>query len=279
MKFYLAGITAATTLLLTSSCGSVVKSRESSHGGHPTHEHVEDAHYGESVATQAKLTAPKNLAPNQSIPLVINIQDPTGKAVANFEIFQEKLMHLILVRDDLQSFNHIHPDYKGNGRFEVKTNFPTPGGYTIFSDYKPAGQKEQVSVMSLNIPGSVPLPKELEKFHTTKTLTETKVNLKFSKPIKAGKEVTLIFDLKQAGNNQPVQDLQPYLGEKGHLVIVKSSYPLTATDYIHAHSLKETTQGQVHFVTKFPQSGTYKLWIQFNRNGKINTANFWVNVS
>ncbi|WP_302850056.1 hypothetical protein [Sphaerospermopsis torques-reginae] len=42
--------------------------------------------------------------------------------------------------------------------------------------------------------------------------------------------------------------------------------------------MKNTPDGTVKFHTKFPQSGTYKMWMQFDRNGKIKTADFWVNV-
>jgi hypothetical protein len=68
------------------------------------------------------------------------------------------------------------------------------------------------------------------------------------------------------------------LGEKGHLVIVKQSSPLTKLDYIHAHGVKDSPSNQVEFITSFPRSGVYKLWGQFNRNDKIITADFWVNV-
>jgi hypothetical protein len=247
------------------------------HGQHST-EH-KNHNENTKITTQAKLTAGKNIAPNQPVSLVIDIQDDAGKAINKFDSFQEKLMHLIVVRDDLQSFTHLHPDYKGNGRFNVSSSFPSPGSYTLISDYKPSGQKETVSLMNLTIPGSVPLPKNLEKYEKSKVSSNTKVNLNFSQEnIKAGQEVTLKFDLKEASNNQPIKDLQPYLGEKGHLVVIKSSSPLAVSDYIHAHALKDTPDGQVHFITSFPQTGTYKLWVQFNRNGKINTADFWVNV-
>lgn len=96
--------------------------------------------------------------------------------------------------------------------------------------------------------------------------------------IKASEEVTLTFDLKDTVTNQPLTDLQPYLGEKGHLVIIKKSTPLTASDYIHAHALADDLAGKVTFVTKFPTSGEYKLWGQFNRNGKIVTADFGIHV-
>jgi hypothetical protein len=296
MKRFLSSIFVVTTLLVASACSSTTKSTnkstkvevspsmmmnhdQDSMGGHEGHSMENMNHENNSqTTTKATLNAPKTLTPNQSVNLVIDIQDATGKPVNKFDIFQEKIMHLIIVRDDLKSFAHIHPEYKDNGRFQVTTKFSESGNYTLFSDYKPAGAKENVSLMKITIPGSVSPPKDLEKFTKTKTLTDTKVNLNMSeKNLQAGKEVSLIFDLKD-NKNQPIKDLQPYLGEKGHLVIIKSSSPLTKSDYIHAHALKNSPDGKIEFETKFPKSGTYKMWMQFNRNGNIKTADFWVKV-
>ncbi|MTJ13372.1 hypothetical protein FJR11_12380 [Anabaena sp. UHCC 0187] len=291
MKRILTGIFVATTLLVAPGCSSTTKSTETqvspsmmnhdgdSMNGHEGHSMGNMNHGNNSqITTKVKLTAPKDLAPNQPINLVIDIQDSTGKPVNKFDIFQEKIMHLIVVSDDLRSFEHIHPEYKENGRFQVTANFPESGGYTLFSDYKPAGNQENISLMNITIPGSVPLPKNLEKFTKTKTISDTQVNLNISEPkIKAGQDINLSFDVKN-NQNQPIKDLQPYLGEKGHLVIIKSSSPLTTADYIHAHAMKNTPDGKIEFHTKFPKSGTYKMWMQFNRNGKIKTADFWVNV-
>jgi hypothetical protein len=242
------------------------------HGGHSGHSNSEPAN------AIAKLTVPSNIAPKTPVPLVIEVRDKDGKPIANFDKFQEELMHLIVVSDDLQYFNHIHPTYKGNGRFEVQTDFPDSGDYTLFSDYKPAGKSEQVSVLKMQVPGQT-LARSKVDMATTKTWGNTKANLKFSQPqIKARQDVNLIFNLQDASSNQPLKDLQPYLGERGHLVILKQSSPLTKADYIHAHALKDTPAGEVHFMTSFPQPGKYKLWGQFNRNGQIVTADFWVNV-
>ncbi|MDM9380036.1 hypothetical protein QUB80_04895 [Chlorogloeopsis sp. ULAP01] len=102
--------------------------------------------------------------PNQSVPLVITIQDIQGKPILKFDKFQEKLMHLIIVSDDLKLFNHLDPTYKGEGRFEVNTNFYEPNNYTIFSDYKPTKDKEKVAVMNIKVSGSTPLPTVLAKY-------------------------------------------------------------------------------------------------------------------
>ncbi|MBD0362706.1 MAG: hypothetical protein ICV55_08060 [Coleofasciculus sp. C3-bin4] len=293
------GIALTSTFLFTQGCSSQVKSGETSassaskvasanhHEGHGRGDSItpgvgEKHHSGHSESAPttalAKLTVPSQITPKTSVPLVIEVRDKDGKAIANFDKFQEKLMHLIVVSDDLQYFNHIHPTYKGNGRFEVQTNFPYPGSYTLFSDYKPAGKSEQVSVLKAQVPGKSPAPSKID-LTTTKTLGNTKANLKLSQtPIKTGKEVNLIFHLQDAASNQPLNDLQPYLGERGHLVILKQSSPLSEADYIHAHALKDTPADEVHFITNFPTPGKYKLWGQFNRNGKIVTADYWVNV-
>lgn len=244
------------------------------HGSQNEH----SGHGGSAVTTKASLVKFEKINLNQPTPLTIKVTNQQGTAIAQFDTFQEKLMHLIVVSDDLQIFNHIHPEYKGNGRFEVAATLPQSGNYTLFSDYKPAGQKEVVSVLKMQAPGSSP-PASAIDLSQTKTFGETRASLSFSQPtLKAGEEVALNFNLQQATNNQPIADLKPYLGERGHLVILKKSAPLTRTDYIHAHAMKDTPAGQITFMTKFSQPGKYKLWGQFNRNGKIVIADFWVNV-
>ena len=243
-------------------------------------EQLEEHHTDTSPnqTSQAKLSVTQTIIPNKPVRLTINVSDNNAQSINQFDTFQEKLMHLIIVSDNLQNFDHIHPTYKEKGRFEVEATFPQAGNYTLFSDYKPSGQKEQVSVLKTQVEGNTSSLPSID-LSTTKTIANTKVNLLFSQPtLKAGQEVKLTFDLKQVANNQPIADLQPYLGERGHLVILKQSSPLTRGDYIHAHAIKDTSGGKVEFITSFPQPGKYKLWGQFNRNGKIVVADFWVNV-
>lgn len=294
MQHFNLAIAMITTLLLAQSCSISTRTNETTANAVTSHaeDHKikginqgDDAHSSSHtsptnpiVSAQAKLITPANITPNTDIPLTINIHDSTGQAIEKFDRFQEELMHLILVSDDFQVFSHLHPTYKGNGEFEIKTDFPQAGNYTFFSDYKPTEKYEQVSVLKIQVPGNNLSTPEIN-LSRTKTFANTHVDLIFpDATIKAGDEVTVMFHLKDSTNNQPVADLQPYLGESGHLVILHQSPVLTEANYIHAHALKGTPDGKIHFMTRFPQPGMYKLWGQFKRNGEIVTADFWVNV-
>lgn len=225
----------------------------------------------------ATLTTSGNLTVNRPSKLTIAVQDAQGKAISKFDTFQEKLMHLIVVSNDLQIFQHLHPTHKGNGLFEVETALPQAGTYTLISAYKPAGEAEAVSLMKAQVPGTPPTTPAIN-LERSKMSDATKVDLSLLAPtVKAGQEVTIAFSL-QDKNNQPIQDLKPYLGEQGHLVILKQSQDLSRANYIHAHAMRGSPQGRAAFMTTFPQPGKYKLWGQFNRGGKIVVADFWVDV-
>ncbi|MEB3218025.1 MAG: hypothetical protein VKN72_17590 [Nostocales cyanobacterium 94392] len=298
MKNILTALAITSSLIFTTGCAKEGQSSQTDtyngntvananpHEGHnmgdgKTHKMGEDYIEGHSQLQPAnavtKLTLPTKITPKTPVNLVIDIQDKQGKPIANFDQFQEQLMHLIVVSDNLAYFNHIHPTYKENGRFEIQTNFPSYGGYTLFSDYKVAGKAEQVSALKVQVPGTAPNPSEID-LTTSKIVGNTQVNLKLPQTISTNKEVHLIFNLLDNSNNQPVQDLQNYLGEKGHLIILKKSSALTEADYIHAHAMNNTRANEIHFMATFPQPGKYKMWGQFNRNGKIITADFWIDV-
>ena len=151
MNRFLNTIAITTTLILIQSCsllirdeGKLISAATNQHEEHSIGEINHREHStsgtgdGTKAFTQVKLKVPNILTPNKNIPIVIGVQDSDGKAIANFDTFQEKLMHLILVSDDLQFFSHLHPTYKENGQFEVAARFPQAGNYTFFSDYKPA---------------------------------------------------------------------------------------------------------------------------------------------
>jgi plastocyanin len=264
--------------ILVKDPGQKVQSQDP-HAGHDMHTMGNAQQPPIATAKLSTATAiAGNLLPKAPVTMTIDIKDLKGTSIAKFDTFQEKLMHLIIVSDDLSHFDHIHPTYQGNGRFVVQANFPKPGKYSLFSDYKPAGKAEQVSVLSTQISGKT-TPPPAPSARLSKIIGNTQATLKIEpQTVTAGQMVNLNFNLVDTGTKQPISDLQPYLGERGHMVIVRQANTITRANYIHAHAMPDTGDGKIQFMTSFPQPGKYKLWGQFSRGGKIVVADFWVSV-
>jgi hypothetical protein len=47
--------------------------------------------------------------------LIISVTDKSGAPVREYELVHDKLMHLIIVGEDLSYFAHIHPILENNG--------------------------------------------------------------------------------------------------------------------------------------------------------------------
>ena len=254
------------------SASSAVMGQDS-HSQHGTH----SAAAPERVF-QAKMSVPDETRPGESFTIDIHIQDDKGRKVADFDVFQEKLMHLILVSDDLGFFSHLHPVHQGSGHFQMTAILPSAGTYTLFSDYKPAGDREQISVLKLRMNGAEKTAGVTDMKSSEKIVQDIQVRMSFSpKTVKTNEDAIVTFDLKQL-DGKPVTGLGPYLGEKGHLVVIRKSAPLIDKDYIHAHAVKEGEASEIKFTARFPDEGLYKLWCQFNNKGRILTADFWINI-
>lgn len=242
-------------------------------------------------AAQASIDVSDIKTADNLTPVTIVIADNQGRPIEKFNDIKEVLMHLVIVSNDLQFFDHIHPSFVGQGRFKVNANFPFSGDYTLFSDYQPVGQPENVSVLTQTMQGSPAPEVSIDTTLRDMVINETKVLLHVNKDkagskdtseVKAGEETTLQFELKQSGSDEPVKDLRPYLDAMGHLVIMKQSTQQPPTldrdSYIHLHPSSTGTAGKVSFTTRFPESGNYKLWGEFDQDGQKIVADFWINV-
>ena len=79
-----------------------------------------------------------NIQPGQAIKVTFKIVNDKKEVVKDFTVAHEKLMHFILVRKDLQNFQHLHPDFnQQTGEFAVNATFPSDGPYRLFPDFTP----------------------------------------------------------------------------------------------------------------------------------------------
>jgi hypothetical protein len=72
--------------------------------------------------------------------LTISIKERSGSPIREYEPVHDKLMHLIIVAEDLSYFAHIHPKLERNGEaFTIVHIFPEAGRYKLWVDFKPKG--------------------------------------------------------------------------------------------------------------------------------------------
>ncbi len=214
---------------------------------------------------------PPHFAPREKVDLVFSITNPdTGKIVSHFETVHEKLFHLFIVSSDLQYFVHDHPKYGGSGEFRYTTAFPKPGMYRVLGDYYPSGGTPQLGPQTIFVPGE---PVSMAEAKLTPDVGVQKgsnadVELMMDPPHPtAGSNVSFYCKLK------PADGLEKYLGAWAHMLAASDDL----IDLIHEHPFN-AENGQIEFDLTFPRPRIYRVWVQFKREGVVNTVAFNVPV-
>jgi len=232
----------------------------------------------------AELINKPNAKAGEPTPLVIAIRDTKTKAnVEEFDIDHEKLFHLIIVSKDLGWFAHEHPEQQSDGTFTISQTFPAGGEYRIFADVAPKGAGSQVLATTLKVSGSAPTwDTKLQPTPTTNETDGIRAQLKpADNPLPIGKTTPLTFVLTDTASGKPVTDLEPYLGAMGHLILIHQD----GQTFVHSHPMEDDAAmakakgGSVAFNARFPKTGVYKAWGQFQRGGKVITLPFVMNVN
>jgi hypothetical protein len=209
----------------------------------------------------------------------IRRREPEG-VVTGFQVVHEKLMHVLIVRDDLTHFAHEHPDIGPDGVFRFQYAFPTGGDYHIFVDTTPRGAGTQVMMGKISVQGGRTNPFDLRRAPAAsrslvKKVEGVEIELRPGQ-LPARKTTGVTFHLRDAVTGQALTDLQPYLGAMGHLILIHQD----GVTFVHSHPDERLPEvgrnGMVPFLVRFPKSGLYRGWSQFQRNGNILTSDFIV---
>ncbi|MGC1275242.1 MAG: hypothetical protein WBC44_16170 [Planctomycetaceae bacterium] len=239
------------------------------HGAHEKHGGHE---HGGGEAELLVAAEPATIEPEQSVELRLTLRDDAGKPIEQFDVTHEKKLHLIIVRDGLDRFAHIHPTLEPDGSFTTTFAFPTAGIYRLYADFKPAGRKPATAIAEVEVAGTPPERPELVPNVPGRVTTDELAAEIALEPAEGATRITFqLFD--DAG--KPVTDLQPYLGAMGHLVVLSAD----GEQYVHAHPVEGTpADGTVTFDAHFPQPGLYKGWGQFQRSGIVHDVPFAVRI-
>ena len=243
-----------------------------SHGHASEEAGHEPAGLGVAEGGYAVRFAPTQFERGQPRELRFAIEADDGEPVTGFDELHERRMHLIVVRRDGTEFRHLHPEMDAAGTWSVPVRFGEAGVYRAFADFSVGGEQHTLAGDLFVSGGAF----ESRPFPAPQEVDETggyEVRLHAGEPV-AGESTSLAFTVSEAGH--PVEDLQSYLGAKGHLVALREG----DLAFLHVHP--EETEGaaeEIAFEATFPTAGRYRLYLQFRHEGVVQTVQFTVVVA
>ncbi|MFP3991677.1 hypothetical protein U9R90_30250 [Streptomyces sp. E11-3] len=263
--------------------GDTKKAKGQQGGGHGVHEatppgglQISDGGYTLDLLTD-------RVAAGEKGGLSFAIEDGDGRKVTAFKREHDKELHLIVASRDLTVYRHLHPVRADDGTWSVPVKLPKAGGYRVFADFTPDAKGAEGLTLGADLAVSGTYKPEKLPAHNTAT--------KVDGDGAGGYEVTLDGDLRPgrpgeltlnvSKDGKPVKDLQPYLGAYGHLVALRSG----DLAYLHVHPNGEPGDGktesgpEVSFTATAPSAGAYRLFLDFQHEGKVRTAAFTVHAA
>ncbi|MFF3314694.1 hypothetical protein ACFYV5_04180 [Streptomyces sp. NPDC003035] len=206
-------------------------------------------------------------------PVSFRVIGPDGQAVTEFVPEHDKELHFIAVRRDTAGFQHVHPvrDEKGTWSIELALE---PGDWRFFADFHPVGHHGTMT-LGIDVAVAGPYdPRPLPEATGVARIGEYTVTLDGELLPGEASELTLTV----SRNGRPVTDLQPYLAAYGHLVALR----VGDLGYLHVHPEGEPGDGTtapgpgIAFMAAAPSAGTYRLYLDFQHDDVVRTAEFTV---
>lgn len=222
-------------------------------------------------------TTPSRVEAGKPVELAFAIQEPDSerhhghepRVVRELDTVHTKLFHLLYVSHDLQVFGHEHPQLGQDGIFRLTTTLPREGTYRLLADFYPKNATPQMIPITLTTAGYTGPPIPMESALAADMAPQTAENLTVTltpdppEPL-AGFKTALVFELDTADG------LQKFLGAWAHMLAVSAD----TVDMIHAHPSIADGGPRIQMNVIFPRPGLYRVWIQTQRQGVVNTAAF-----
>jgi Cu+-exporting ATPase len=222
--------------------------------------------------------------------LTVAVRDAaTGDLVDDLVRTHQVWMHVIITRDDLGTFAHLHPEPTGTpGTYTVTATFPTAGTYTLHTELRRRGQMVDVlDTHRITVAGPAPAP-AVAPTADVRTWDGDGVRITLDGEAHLGEASDFTLRFTDAAG-RPVDDLQPYLGAAGHVVVMRAD----GSTFAHRHAETSDDQGRPVFAlpgtafgpdldlhVDFDRPGAYRLWAQLRLgDGTVVTAPFVLHVT
>jgi hypothetical protein len=251
-------------------------------------------------------TQPKQIRAGERVTLFFTFLRPdTGEVVRDFEVVHTKRFHLFVISQDLEFFAHIHPTMGADGTWSIETTLPKPGYYQVLCDFMPKGGSGQflsAPLVTADFAGDLASDSAHLQPDATwkKSAADITATLSFvpAQPT-SGQYIHLNLDLTDTGTGRPITDLQTYLGQFSHMLLMSEDLQC----YVHSHPINIVTEQEegvgvpeyiiapdadlaairggprVTFDALMPKAGVFRVWAQFQRHDQVRTIPFTFTVA
>ena len=119
------------------------------------------------------------------------------------------------------------------------------------------------------VAGTPPPPVSIPRDYSTKQAENLQVEMTTDPPQPIAAQPTQVYF-----KLSPADGIEKYIGVWAHMLAASDDL----IDLIHTHPFIADGGPQLEFVLNFPRARTYRIWVQFQRKGVVNTAHFDVPV-
>jgi putative copper resistance protein D len=265
------------------------------HYSHVGHEHTHHQAQGPAPIVSLE-TEPSTITAGSPVKITVRMKDPGGRPLQGIAASHERILHMLIIGQDMRSFAHVHPEDTGpitgemlkKAVFPLRFTFPRAGEYLVGVDFF-AGDEFYSQVFRVSVAGRPAMGGPRTDLSRRRIFGEYTVTLAISPmSIKAGEETSLRYVIEKDG--KPVTDLGPYLGAAMHIAVVSDDLKR----YIHAHGTvpgePHARHDHMHAVPPkrfgpeieadvvFPVKGIYTIFSQVKHGDKVLLFDFMVNV-
>lgn len=231
-----------------------------------------------SVSGYIYLPSADTVAANSPTGFTFHITGPDDHAVTRYQPYESKLVVFYLIRSDLTGYREFDPTMRQDGTWTVDLPPLQPGSYRTYvsfaaPDSSAGTPMRYVLSHPLTVPGrsaDAPLPAP------SLSTAADGYDVTLSGALKAGANVSLAVSVTSGG--KPVGYFDRYLDGYAHLTAFRVGDAAFAHLLSTGRSGGAGGSGALTAKALFPESGTWRLFVQFQTAGKLHTAAFTVNV-
>jgi hypothetical protein len=209
----------------------------------------------------------------------------SGAPILDYDVDMERLIHLVVVRDDFATFAHLHPAFDTTtGTFSQRFTKAPNHRYYVYADTEPRGLGRQVFRFTIESDGPLANSRPPATASARAVIAGPYTVTLAQTTIPANEELHVRLTISEGG--RPAHGLGTYLGAAAHAVFISTS----TLEYVHVHP---TTVGARSSMTSMAMgmgspagplmqmhvpplsAGAYRLWVQFRgANDVVYTAAF-----